>query len=303
MAEQNPKVKILLERLGLNYLHELDPTKTYTLNLSTSGVKISNAAENAAATIGGLLGFASTVAKISSPGSDIQGLGRTVITCPLAPQTASVSGFMASTVSRDPIAGIRNGFLTQDNFLTTAADVNFSVLKATGGAKNPINRTAMETTHTGTCGDESIFQNLVSTWPPLRIDLVIDDTGSMSEELDGVKSALTSFIGSRNSDPSKPQKDVSYELISFKDSPTLVLGNTVDTNAAISAVNTLFADGGDDCPEDSIGGLNLALDRLRGDENSTGEIVLVTDASPGSGSVESVIARALGLGVKVNVML
>jgi hypothetical protein len=96
---------------------------------------------------------------------------------------------------------------------------------------------------------------------------------------------------------------VSYEIISFKDSPTLRLANTEDANAAINTVNSLFASGGGDCPEDSLGALNLALDNLTGDENSEGEIVFVTDASPRGGSVDEVISQAQDLGIKVNVVL
>ncbi len=99
-------------------------------------------------------------------------------------------------------------------------------------------------------------------------------------ESKGLKSALTSFINSRNSDPAQPQRGVSYELISFKDSPRLRLANTEDTAAAINAVGSLSASGGGDCPEDALGGLGLALNRLEGDENYEGSIVLATDASP-----------------------
>ena len=61
----------------------------------------------------------------------------------------------------------------------------------------------METTHHGICGDDVELQNIVSTWPPFRTGLVIDDTGSMSNELAGVKSALTNFIATHNTDPNK----------------------------------------------------------------------------------------------------
>lgn len=152
----------------------------------------------------------------------------------------------------------------------------------------------METTHHGICGDDVELQNIVSTWPPFRTGLVIDDTGSMSNELAGVKSALTNFIATHNTDPNKIQRDVSYEIISFKDSPTLRLANTEDTDAVINTVNSLFPSGGGDCPEDSIGALNLALNNLVGDENSEGGIILVTDASPGSGNVADIISRAQG---------
>lgn len=297
VVEQHPEVGKILESLGLKYVHELDPTKTYTFNKATGDVTVASSGI-------GFFGFGSVVAQISSSGGDILGLGKTVITCPFGAQTANVSGFMASSLSRDPAgAGIKRGTLVLDTFLDSVSEVRFRILKAAGGARNLSNRTTMETSHTGSCGGDVKFTNLVSTWPPLRIQMAIDDTGSMGEELGGVKAALTNFIATQNTSAEQVQRGISYELISFKDSPTLRLANTEDTAAAISAVNTLSASGGDDCPEDSLGALNLALDRVTGDEDSEGQIVLVTDASPGPGSVDGVISRARSLGVRVNVML
>lgn len=305
LTEQNPLLATLLEKLGYDYLHQLDASKVYSINETTHEVTIYTQEEiNAQVTAAGIsFGFGSTVAVIRAGAADIIGQGKTVITCPLGAQTANVNGFMASTRSRDPIAGIRDGVLVVDNVLTSVSEVNFRVLKLTGGAKNPANRTAMETTHTGSCGGDLRVANLVSTWPPLRVDMAIDDTGSMGNELGGVKSALTRFISTHNTDADKVQRDVSYELITFKDSPTLRLANTQDSAAAISAVNALYPSGGGDCPEDAVGALNLALDNLTGDEDSEGQILLVTDASPRGGSISGVISRAQSLGVKVNVLL
>jgi hypothetical protein len=301
---QNPLLQDLLNALGLRYLNQLDPQKVYTINERTKEVAVADEPDEASLSAAStFFGLGSVVTNISAAGGSIKGTGKTVITCPLGPQTADVKGFMASTVSRDPIGGIRNGTIVFDNFLTTAAQVDFSILKIPGGAKNPQNRTAMETTHTGSCGGEVKVQNVVSTWPPLRIELTVDDTGSMSNELSGVQAALTNFIGSHNTDLDKEQRGVSYELISFKDSPTLRLANTEDSNAAIAAVNSLVPGGGDDCPEDSLGALNMALKGLTGDEDSSGAIVLVTDASPHSGDIGPIIAQAQSLGVPIHVML
>ncbi|GLZ42184.1 VWA domain-containing protein [Actinokineospora sp. NBRC 105648] len=303
----NPVLGELLRGLKLDYLNQLDPSKVYTIDRGSNRVTVEDAVATRAqlGTAGVFFGFGSVVAQINGRGAGITGNAKTVITCPFGPQTAAVSGFMASTVSRDPSpVGIRHGSVYQDDFLTTGAEVNFAILKVPGGARNPMNRTAMETTHTGSCGAEVKVQNLVSTWPPLRVDMAVDDTGSMSNELAGAKSALAGFIGSRGGeDYDQVQREVSYELITFKDSPTLVLPNTTDSAAAIAAVNGLYASGGDDCPEDSAGAVSLALDRLTGDEDSAGEIVLVTDASPHSGDIDGLIGRARGLGVPVHVLL
>lgn len=311
---ERPEVRLLLSRLGLDYLHQLHPDKLYVLNRSTLAVTVRHAQAPAAAAPGSgssapdaapnaIFGFMSAVNEIKAPGADILGLAKTVVTCPFGAQTADVLGFMASTVSRDPIAGLRNGVITRDDFLDTISEANFRVLKAAGGARNPINRTAMETTHSGTCGSDVMVRNVVATWPPLRLGMVIDDTGSMGEELGGVKTALTGFIDRVATDTGRTQRVVSYDLVSFKDSPSVRLANSTDTFAAIAAVNGLFASGGGDCPEDSLGALGAELAQLAADDNSEGEIVLVTDASPGPGRADGVIAQANALGVRVNVML
>lgn len=302
MRKRKPEVDAILRRLGLRYLHELDPTKVYGLNLKTGELTVSAQSEASPSGVGSIGGFGAPSALIRSSGSAIYGQGRTVVFCPLSGQLAEVEGFMASTLARDPVAGIRPGILVVDNFLKSEAEVNFSVVKATGGARNPSNRTVMETTHTGSCGDELKVANLVTTWPPLRIDMVIDDTGSMSNELDGLKAGLASFIEQQGTQDG-PQREVSYELISFKDSPTIRLAETTDGAAAIAAVQTLYASGGGDCPEDSMGGVDLALQRIGGQDDSEGAIVLVTDASPHSGDISSSVAMARSLGVKVHVLL
>jgi len=300
VVAKQPYLEPLLRNAGVKYLHELDPTRIYAIDTQTLAVTSRDAlsVQN-----GQLFGFGSATARISSPGADIIGQARTIVTCPFGAQTASVVGFMASTVSRDPIAGLRPGTLVTDNFLDSIAEVNFRILKVSGGARNPINRTTMETTHMGTCGGQTYVQNSVATWPPLRLGMVIDDTGSMGEELSGVQTALAEFIESLSSDSQRVQRDVAYDLVSFKDDPNRRLTNTTDTAAAIAAVNGLAASGGGDCPEDSLGALALELSDLGTDENSEGEIVFATDASPGSGNADAIIAQANAIGVKVNVML
>lgn len=292
----------MLDKLNLHYLHELDPTKIYAINLRTGAVTLTDA-PIATSTAPGPTGiddvglFDLTTAILPGP-NNIHGVARSIITCPLRGQLAEVDGFMASTVSRDPAFGIRHGFLEADDFLTTVARVEFDILKIAGGAKNPMNRTIMQTTHTGTCGEELQIHNNTASWPPLRNELTIDDTGSMGSELTGVKSALGTFVSSLSQ-----QRGVSYELISFKDSPSLRLANTEDSAAAIAAVQSLFPSGGGDCPEDGIGAINMALNNAESDENSETAIVFVTDASPRGGDVGAVIARAQAAGIKVHVML
>lgn len=299
MVGQKPLLGKILNRMGVNYLYELNPKKTYRINEQTLEVSVLGADVSATGIPSTRIDLATD---IYEAGDFINGWGTTSIFCLNGGQTAEVSGIMSSTGRSDPSPGsIKDGFLTIDTALFSRARVDFSITKASGGAKN--NVTIMQTVHTGSCDGETDMISHTHHYPPLRLSLVIDDTGSMNEELGGVKSALTDFINTHNSQPTNVTRGVSYELISFKDDPTLRLANTDDATVAINAVNTLFASGGGDCPEDSVGALNLALDNLTGDENSIGEIVLVTDASPSSRKIDDVISQAQDLGIKVNVML
>lgn len=306
MAQEKPEIGLILKKLNLQYLHQLDSTKVYNLNLDTGVVSVMSADAATAPATGPTsvpgFSFGTPTAIVRSSGSNIVGEGATTVTCLFGGQLAEVAGFMASTISRDPIGGIRNGRLVVDNFLSSKSVVDFRVLMLSGGARNPANRTTMETTHTGSCGSDLRVANMVTTWPPLRIDLVVDDTGSMSNELEGAKAGLAAFIAAQQ-DTTRIQRGVSYELITFKDSPSLRLANTPDTSDALAAVQSLYPSGGGDCPEDSLGAMSLALSRMAGDEDAEGAIVLVTDASPRGGDVSGLIAAARAADIKVHVLL
>ena len=300
-VRERPELGMLLGKLNLRYLHELDPGQIYNLNLDTSVVTLigSEHGQIAPTAVPGF-SFGTPRVVISTTATTIIGEASTTVTCLFGGQLAEVFGFMASTVSRDPVGGVRQGRLVVDNFLSTKAQADFVITKALGGARNRINRTVLESTHTGSCGSDLRVANLVSTWPPIRIEMAVDDTGSMGTELAGAKAGLSTFIGQQQQ-PSNVQREVYYELISFKDAPTIRLASTTDGNAALAAVQSLFPSGGGDCPEDALGAMNLALNRL--DEDAEGAIVLVTDASPRTGDVGGFIAAAQAAGVRVHVLL
>lgn len=295
VVKHYPEANLLLRKLGLSYMHQLDPQKVYRVNLKSGEVDAIDRSVPMA------IGLFTEFGDIGPVGGDIAGVARTTAWCPLSGQLAEVSGFLASVVSKDPAFGIRPGTLIKDDFLETIAQVNFRVLMLPKGAKDPKNRSVMETTHEASCGDDVFFSERVATWPGLRISMAVDDTGSMSSELAGVKGGLASFITSQSS--SAVKRDVSYELITFKDAPSLVLPNTTDTSAALAAVQSLYPSGGGDCPEDAIGALSLAVNRAASDENAEGAVVLVTDASPRGGDVGGLIAAAQAAGIKVHVLL
>lgn len=128
-----------------------------------------------------------------------------------------------------------------------------------------------------------------------QLAFVIDDTGSMYDDLEGVKSALTLFISFLDA----LGADVQINLITFKDNvSSRIVSN--DLPAVQAVVNTLFPSGGGDCPEASVQALNLAAKNLR----RGGIAMLATDASGHSGlNIANTIAALRAKGIQVNVLL
>jgi hypothetical protein len=135
-----------------------------------------------------------------------------------------------------------------------------------------------------------------------KIAMVIDDTGSMGGEIGAVKATLANFITSETSQPNSP--DIEWSLITFKDNVSF-RGTTTDTATIQGMVAPLFADGGDDCPEEGLGALSTGASVLAGDDDMSKEVIFVTDASPhgGNGAVASTISALQASGVRVNTLL
>lgn len=124
---------------------------------------------------------------------------------------------------------------------------------------------------------------------------VIDDTGSMSQEIGGVRSALLAFLG--GFDPGST--DLLFQLTTFKDNVS-VRPPTNSIATIESQVNALSAGGGGDCPENSVGGLMQGTRQLK----RGGTVLFVTDADPRPGSdLPGLIAQLRATGARVNVLL
>ena len=110
---------------------------------------------------------------------------------------------------------------------------------------------------------------------------VLDTTGSMSEEIEAVKSTIRQVAGQLGDD----QVSVRIGLVQYKDRVDCIKTQTFpfssDLNAFARQVDGLTADGGGDYPEDMQAGLAAALDKLdwRADA-STRMIVVIGDAPP-----------------------
>ncbi len=146
-------------------------------------------------------------------------------------------------------------------------------------------------------GDDIVSLAVEVDCKPKKVSMVIDDTGSMSNILGSIVSSLTSYINSQPED-----EYTSWNLTTFKDSPTNH-GTTDDRSQILSWVSALFASGGGDCPEDSLGGISTGLSALGTDPSTNKQMLVATDASAHGGDVDGIIASAQANGVKVNVLL
>ena len=132
---------------------------------------------------------------------------------------------------------------------------------------------------------------------------VIDDTGSMGGDIDGVKAAVNAYLDSLVAGDEAP----TLGLVSFKDAPVLY-GDFCDITAFRTAVNSLSASGGGDCPEASNAGLLTALYQFPTSDTDirlkSGRVLLATDASAGDASLGPVVAsEAIARGVSIDAIL
>lgn len=132
---------------------------------------------------------------------------------------------------------------------------------------------------------------------------VIDDTGSMSEDIAGVKANVNQLLDQIVAGDEAP----SLGLVTFKDSVD-DRGFVCDVDELRAQVNALVASGGDDCPEFSNSGMLAALSHfplVSTDMVVTGgEIVLATDASAKDAFLGPAVAiEAAAKGVSVNAIL
>jgi len=133
----------------------------------------------------------------------------------------------------------------------------------------------------------------------IQIVFVIDDTGSMGEEIDGVKEALQFYIDLVGATLPAGTPAPTMQLITFKDSVTTRLTSN-DLAAMRTAVGGLFASGGGDCPEFGAQALEVAAENIAGG----GTILFATDASSQPGvDIGAVIAKLRAKGATVNTIL
>ncbi|OUD14401.1 carboxypeptidase regulatory-like domain-containing protein [Thioflexithrix psekupsensis] len=159
-----------------------------------------------------------------------------------------------------------------------------------------------ETLQTGTSVFSIIPEPVASIVDSGNADLmlVVDDTGSMSEEIQGTRQALSAFISQGQA--------ANIGLYTFKDNVTNRLRNNIgqelssvsDMQYLLNAVNQLAASAGADCPEASLEALQAAKRHVK----MGGRMVVITDASPHSKvNVDTLIAELRAQSIRVDVLL
>lgn len=96
---------------------------------------------------------------------------------------------------------------------------------------------------------------------PKKIAFVVDDTGSMWDDIDAVKTTLQDQIAKFKSDG----RFVKYSLITYKDDVTN-RGTTLKHDEINTWIAGLSASGGDDCPEEGYGALDASAEKAKGSE-------------------------------------
>jgi hypothetical protein len=124
------------------------------------------------------------------------------------------------------------------------------------------------------------------------ISFVIDDTGSMSDDIDQVKVVVNQKVDEFASKGIYPM----YHLLTFKDDVNY-RGATSDPTTIKSWINGLTASAGGDCPEEMLGALNrIAQEALHS------EAWVMSDAGfhGGAGDLANTIYNLVKAGVKVH---
>lgn len=127
--------------------------------------------------------------------------------------------------------------------------------------------------------------------------LVVDVTGSMYDEIEAVKEAMTEAITIYRDDPDRFHL---YSIVTFEDE-AIVRVSTKDANLATAVLQSLYAGFGAACPEASI----AALDSLPPYMPAGGDAILATDADPMEGRprLDAAKTRLREKGIEVSALI
>jgi hypothetical protein len=116
---------------------------------------------------------------------------------------------------------------------------------------------------------------------PKEVVFCIDDTGSMGEEIDYAKAAANEVLD----DNKAAGRERFYTLLTFKDGPATLRGQSSDVGIMKGYINALYADGGDGCPESSLTAIRQAASL-----SPDSDIFMMTDANSNSYGVDDTYA-------------
>lgn len=108
---------------------------------------------------------------------------------------------------------------------------------------------------------------------PKKVTFVVDDTGSMTDDIASVQTTLLGKIQENKNNG----LFVKYTLITYKDDVTY-RGTTIDPAEISNWISALYASGGGDCPEEGYGALDMAASKA-----PKSEIWWMTDAESHGG--------------------
>ena len=147
-----------------------------------------------------------------------------------------------------------------------------------------------------TLGKQKIREVIIEDDDGADAAFVIDNTGSMSEEIAGTREALTKYTQKIVDSGIKSPR---INFMTFRDAP-YSWGITDDLATVQNWTNRLVAIGGGDCPEGSVEALNLAVLNLK----QQGRILFFTDASAHAGlNIDDTIAKLKAKSIRVDAML
>ena len=140
--------------------------------------------------------------------------------------------------------------------------------------------------------------------PAVDVVFVLDTTGSMSEEIEGVKSTLKTVLSKLD-----PGVTIRVGLVEYKDQGdefvTKTYALTSDVKSLAASIAKLSASGGGDTPEDVNSGLSVAVNQMSWSDKATARLAfLIADAPPhldyaNSTSYSASAKRAAEKGIKV----
>ncbi|MEL7304404.1 MAG: VWA domain-containing protein [Myxococcota bacterium] len=140
---------------------------------------------------------------------------------------------------------------------------------------------------------------------PVDIAVVLDTTGSMSSQIERLKTTLRAIHVQLTSLPSEP--DVRFALVAYRDRGDEYITQTTqftsDVDAFQAVLNRLEADGGGDTPEDLQSALDEAMNTLQWRKSAVRIGFIVADAVPHTDynqayTYRKAIGEALARGIK-----